>query len=563
MLRRISASLATLLLLATFAFAQAPELSDPGNRLIDGFDAPGTYPSTVTATNVNVMPSPGSEIDGANEDVFRAEFPASGPIPWTSPRMNAGDIALSIGPAFPDNPLSYPSGDAGFQNNFQAMQGGTDPIDPATTDLTTLAWRTSTATGAHLATTRHNGIDGGYVLPNGGGPVGSILGISYFSAGSGRQGFGFSMDTGAFANEDATNSELHLGHGGAANGASEAVFNFAAAYFPYEEGWKGAWVAPSQSGEASFKGSSDMVEPSEVFVDGGLGFVDLADINSATDGMLFVAPASGSSTSRIASAFPNMDGGWTTTIRLDADDDVTGQTIEEFEEFQFLYVPYDANRLVGGHVDGTDGSTINAAGDEQFSLARSESGRYALSVFEADGTTKKNDDSGMLILSVADTHPDDPEIGSRAFMSYEYDSESGDFIIESRELISQDSAMPFDGFGNEFAGSDSDFYFAWVDFHCPMNLSEFLPADFDESGAVDVDDFLTLSRSFGESVTPGTSADIDCDGAVTTRDFLALSRSFGQRSGGTEMAAVPEPSTLPLFAFATVFVGLSRRKRRV
>ena len=196
------------------AIAQGPPMtSDPDLRLLPGFDQPGEFPVTVTAANIDITPISGAELDGIDEDIFRAEFPAAGPIKWTSSRMNSGDIALSMGPAFPDNPLSYPSGDPGFQENFQAMNDDFNVIDTDSTELTTLSWRVSQRTGLHFATTRHNGVDDGYTQLDFS-PIGPIRGVTYVSGFGGRQGWGFSMDTGAFENGGSSSTELHLGHAG-------------------------------------------------------------------------------------------------------------------------------------------------------------------------------------------------------------------------------------------------------------------------------------------------------------------------------------------------------------
>ena len=496
----------------------APETSDPDGRLIAGFDQPGVFPTTVTATNMDITPLAGSEVDGFDEDVFRAEFPAAGPIKWTSSRMNAGDIALSIGPAFPDNPLSYPSGDPGNQINFQAMNDDFGFIDPNTTDLTTLSWRTSQVKGAHLATTRHNGVDDGYVLLDGS-PTGPIRGVSYVSGFGGRQGWGFSMDTGAFENGGGTSTELHLGHAGDADGGSEAVFDVASAFFPYEEGWKGAWVEAAIDGPAFFDGSSPDVDESEVTWNSGQATIQLTGVDSSSDGMLFVAPASGSSTSRIAAGHPNGSGGWTTTVRLDADTDTTGQSYQvDGERFQFLYVPYDANNLIGGQVDGATGNMVNAAGEDQFALTRTATGDYALSVFESDGVTKKTDDAGMLILSVADSLPDDNSLGARAFMSYEWDEASGDFMINSRELLEINTSNPdaLDGYGNVFGGTEADFYFAWVDFTNPLSLGG-VTGDFTGDGVWDCSDINALTEAIAGGSTD-LAFDMNGDGMITIQD---------------------------------------------
>ena len=233
--------------------------------------------------------------------------------------------------------------------------------------------------------------------------------------------------------------------------------------------------------------------------------------------MVFVAPASGSSTSRIASAFPNDAGGWTTTIRLEDDLDTSGQTFLDGDRFQFLYVPYTANNLIGGQVDGATGNMVNAAGDSQFSITRTASGDFALSVFESDGVTKKTGDSGMLLLSVADT-VGDGTLGSRAHMSYEFDPDSGDFIINSRELIELNTSNPdaFDELGNVFAGTDSDFYFAWVDFTNPLSLGG-VNGDFTADGVWDCADIDALTEAIGAGSTD-LSFDMNGDGQVTIED---------------------------------------------
>ena len=47
--------------------------------------------------------------------------------------------------------------------------------------------------------------------------------------------------------------------------------------------------------------------------------------------------------------------------------------------------------------------------------------------------------------------------------------------------------------------------------------------------AVDIRDFLTLSRNFNSSGAVWDDGDFDGDGFVTVRDFLGLSRNFNNR----------------------------------
>ena len=246
------------LTLSTPLTAQGPATSDPSGRLIAGFDAPGQFPNSVTATNVNMAPLPGVEFGGAGEDFLRVEFPSAGPIPWTSSRYNAGDITLTIGPADPQNPLSFPS--TSFVESFQALdQNPSAPIDPNSHELTALSWRVNYKTGALFATTRHNGVDSGYTIPTTGGqPLGNYFGVTYFGTFGG--GWGFQADDGTFASGG---GELALGLAGLAvlpgptfPPINEAAFNVAAAYLPYEQGWTGGWVRSASSGPGSFFGAS-------------------------------------------------------------------------------------------------------------------------------------------------------------------------------------------------------------------------------------------------------------------------------------------------------------------
>ncbi len=532
--------------------AEAPPISDPSARLIEGFNAPGTFPTTVTAANVNIRPQSGAEFDGPGEDDLRVEFPAAGPLNWTSSRYNSGDIALSIGPAFPENPLSYP--EPAFVTNFQAMNGNSDPINPDSRDLTTLAWRTNSVTGALFASTRHNGVDDGYV--SGGTPIGEIFGVSYFASGGG-QGWAFQMANGEFANSGPGSSDLTLGQAGNAFGLTEASFNAAVVYLPYEQGWQGAWVNGAIDGEATFASGAPDLQPSSVQWASGVATITLPGVNSAADGMLFVAPSSGDSNTRIAAAFPT-GGGWAAAVRLDEDTDATGFSLQFGDGFQFLYVPYTATNLIGGHIQGTSGSSITSAGDARFDVTRNSAGQYAVSIYEADGTTKKTEDDGMLMLSVASSMPGADDLPDRTFLSYEFDAGSGNFIVQSRELLSIFGSD--DLFGNDFELRDSNFYFAWVDFENPLSLGgAAVPGDFDGDGDVDGADLTVWRGAYG----PGAAGDADGDGDTDGNDFLVWQQNVGAGLPAAGAAgAVPEPATLAMTLLAgAACLGAARRRR--
>jgi len=507
----------------------------------------------VTAANVNIQPQAGAEFDGPGEDILKVVFPAAGPIKWTESRHNSGDLALLIGPAQPANPFSYPEN--AFVNNFQAMNDNAGAqINPNSHELTTLAWRVSNATGALFATTRHNGVNDGYLT--GGTPVGTIYGVSYFVV-TAAQGWGFRMLDGVYANGGNGSSDLVTGAAGAAGGGQEASSNVAAAYLPYEQGWQGAWVNGAADGEATFASSSPDLSPSTVMWSSGSANVTLPGVNSATDGMLFVAPSDGSSQTRIAAAFPNNSGGWTTNVRFDEDDDTTGQTIlDSGNGFQFVYVPYDAANLIGGHVEGSNGSLINSAGDTLFDVTRNSAGEYSISVFEANGVTKKDENDGMLMLSVASNMPGAPTLADRTFLSYQFDGGSGNFVVQSRELLSIASGTPDDAFGNDFQLRDSDFYFTWVDFANPLSPPT-LPGDFNNDQQVDGADLTVWKGAFGATAAADADGDGDSDGA----DFLAWQRNLGAGVPAVAAAgAVPEPNSAALILAGVAALAATRKR---
>lgn len=98
---------ASLMLLTCLSVVRAqPVPSDPEGMAMGG--SPGQYPTTVSATNIQVDQFTPAVLGGTNSDNLRVTFPSGGPIEWTSSRMNEGDIALSIGPGNPNDPSYFP-----------------------------------------------------------------------------------------------------------------------------------------------------------------------------------------------------------------------------------------------------------------------------------------------------------------------------------------------------------------------------------------------------------------------------------------------------------------------
>ncbi|NOZ39988.1 MAG: PEP-CTERM sorting domain-containing protein [Planctomycetes bacterium] len=527
------------------ASAQPPVISDPEGMLPVGTETPGTFPETVTSANVNFAPVAGSVLGGSGSNSLLATFPSAGPIAWTDVRHNEGDVALAIGPFDPNDPSYYPPATHG---EWKPLADG-QPFSNAT-----LAWRVNSYQGALLATVRHNGVDN--LDTSSGSPVGITNGVANFIDGTAdfAQGWGFRMNDGEFRNGGNGSSDLIMGVAGFDNNNHEASFNIAAAMFPYQEGWQGAWVDSDTGGEAVFNASNPDIPTSSVNWSGGSAQVLLPGVDSANDGMLFVASSNSSSMTQIAAGAPRA-GGWDVTIRDDEDADTSGLTLSGNSRFQFLYVPYDANNLVGGYADGSDGSLNKSAGSDRFSLARNSDGEYALTVLDSPGGAKLNEDNGMLILSVASRMAGTTDKADRSFLSYEYDPNSGDFIIQSRELAATSSPNSENQFGDWLKLRDSDFYFAWVDFANPLSLG--FTADFDNDGDVDGDDLIQWKSEFGVNGGSDADGDGDSDGA----DFLTWQR---QRGSGvpvvTSATTVPEPATV-VIGLLGLLVGTSVRRR--
>lgn len=471
--------------------AAAPTPTDPEAKAMGGL--PGAFPTTVTAANVQIDQFTPAVLNGSGSNNLRVTFPAAGPIKWTESRHNEGDIALLIGPGNPNDSTYYPPN--AFVDNYGPIANG--PFENST-----LAWRLSRATGASLATVRHNGVNWGSDFTFGGSPVGTIHGVAYFNQ-TGAQGWGFRMDDGEFRNGGGASTDLQIGIAGSDAGQGESTSSVAVAYFPYEQGWVGAWVNSGFGGEATFANSSPGLPTSSVVHDfQGASFVNLPGVDSDTDGMLFVAATHDGNSTNIAAAFPNNDG-WTVSVREDDNSDVSGNftTLAFDNGFQFLYVPYTAPGLIGGHVNGSTGALLHSSGDANFDLTRMSNGQYAVSVYAADGVTRLTENDGMLILSVAGSMAGTPDLADRAFLSYEYSApdgdyngngvvdaadyvvwrntngsqaaynvwrtnfgKGGDFIVQSRHLAATGSVNSENQFGDDLALRDADFYFAWVSF---------------------------------------------------------------------------------------------------
>ena len=92
--------------------------------------------------------------------------------------------------------------------------------------------------------------------------------------------------------------------------------------------------------------------------------------------------------------------------------------------------------------------------------------------------------------------------------------------------------------------------------------SPYLPGDTDLNGAVNFDDFLTLSANFDGSSRDWKQGNFDGDLDVDFADFLALSANFGTELARTKTAPVPEPDASFTAVLGTCLFFLAGKTRR-
>lgn len=86
-------------------------------------------------------------------------------------------------------------------------------------------------------------------------------------------------------------------------------------------------------------------------------------------------------------------------------------------------------------------------------------------------------------------------------------------------------------------------------------------ADFDGSGTVDGNDFLTWQRGFGLTGQPNRSTgDANGDGNVNAADLTIWKGQFGTSPAVGAIGAVPEPSAIALAGVGIAALGLRRRQ---
>jgi hypothetical protein len=410
-----------LVLLCALPGLAAP--AGPVPQVPPGGGAPGPFPNT-SVSAVNVVAKGSTSFNG---NVEVSGFEGQGPVPWT--------ITNTLNRGFVDFTSATDASVAECQS-----------------------WRPNARLGVAIPTARQNGpIDWG----DGEGGFYPTVAISPASSGP-----GYSMIDGSFGTGQL---DINTGRAGTHASSPEGNFSFSVAWFPYDAGWiagnvgnpdptTGApsWNEPGQHAAGLVPRLMTWSQyPSGSGVYGGLGLLRLPGVNAVTSGMLFTTSSHGNSDVNIVGVAPTNEtsgaSGWIVTIREDSA--LTGETVATAgqHQFEFVYVPYNAQNLIGGYVDGTTGNLLQSAG--AFTVVRTGLGSYELTIPGKRGT------NGTLLLQVADFEAaTSVPMASRAFLSYQYDAGSGKFLVQSRVMF----------FDQEADAADASFYFAWVDFANPL-----------------------------------------------------------------------------------------------
>ena len=414
--------------------------------------APGTYPNaSVTAVSYTVDASKVKSHNGNDQNDIVFGIEGQGPIPWTLPSYGRTYVSPRIGAINEDASMSN-LGVIPFDIVFNGFRYEWE-FDLTFWAPSAAAWRPHPSKGVLLGSIRKNGQEWNDGTPH----FHGVLSVPYRQS----EGEGYSMVDGSFGVGDMDIVTDKAGFN------SFASIDFSAAWFPFDQGWTGGYMASANIDSEFGSWIDPEFHSSNLPDDGGEllewtrefatwlvpGRFKLPGVNSKSDGMLFTTSVEPDKVGlMMISVAANEDGsGWDLWGRRNTEADGLFQE-ESNLDFSFLYVPYDADRLIGGHIRGKDGAVINGRGG--FALKRLGTGQYELTV------PNKTGKDGMVLLQATGRYQfnnRDTIAASRSFLSYE-ETAGGKFIVESR-YYENDTSFPLE---------DTEFYFAWVDFVAPL-----------------------------------------------------------------------------------------------
>jgi len=498
-----------------------PTPNPPSNPSADGLavlpaNAPGTFPNKkVLAANFDASVS--SDGLGYPPDIVQSNQSAPQQIIWNSggfggvARDIIADIPSQTPGAFsfaryqagafdfmlnPRDPVAALQNLGPYSNPQRVRYGSGDTNVPASQ-----AWAPSPNYGFVFTTVRKNGQQWNDTSP-------SFYAATYVQLDGVATGQGYDMISGHFRGGQFYTRTTKLVTGSPTDPSSNlgnlqrCAIPISIAWFPYEQGWKAGYFEPPdqinpgaphwkrgdgwglnsgtavvglpvRGGQNYYNSPTNLLTwvetPVGSGVFSGLGILSLPAVNSVNDGMLFTIGNNENNSTRGPSAnnaaLPD-GSGWYVAVRdmetSKADPTIyaTGGANDADASFSFVYIPYNSDNLIGGHIR-TNGTVAKSAGS--FTLTRLSTGRYALTIPGKTGST------GALLLQNSGYLASQPSgltnVVDTSVLSYEYggtNTPANAFIIESRYVNAS-------GGGEGVVQlRDADFNFVYVDFLNPL-----------------------------------------------------------------------------------------------
>jgi hypothetical protein len=268
----------------------------------------------------------------------------------------------------------------------------------------------------------------------------------------------------------------------AASTVTEGESDFAAAWFTYSDGFSGGHVDTTLAVAAS-GGKTPTVRS------GGLAGsyrVSLAG-TSARDGVLFVT-AQNAAKNTTASAAPSADGsGWDVVTRTNQG--AFGYTAERFG---YLYLPYNSEKVMIGHVGG-NGMVKKTNGNA--TVIRQDKGVYRVRI--PGGSPEQ----GVLMLNGYGQ-----TAGAPGHFAMSYTGDNGEFVVTCMELSATQAV------------NDTDFVFAYVPFDTNWTFTYIQPS-------TDMSDFAAFARTWqrnAQSAGFNSRWDYDHNSVVDLTDLMVF-----------------------------------------
>ncbi len=513
--------------------------------------APGPFPTNVIAATFEVslatngLGYPGgilqldqlapSEIiwdSGGYASVSRdilADITNESALGFASARYQCSGFDFTI---CPGNPLLAQSNLGSYSNPNRERYGSGDPTVPACQSLST-----SPNYGFAWATIHKNGASWND-------QSGPFWAATYMQFDPGASSLSYDMIGGHFNNNNLYTRTTKLVVGTLTDASAgdngfpdRCAISHSIAYFPYSQGWRagyfddvlfsqglgglsagvpmwkrgdgwGLWSGNALDGCTNGNHNINYDSPQQILTwidatngtDDGLALLNFPGVNSQTDGMLFTIAneengGGGGSGPFANNAALSNGAGWYVAVRDIVNSAgnpttyATDQGNDSGSSFSFVYIPYSSQNLIGGHIRGTNGTTIQGAGN--FTITHPSVGRYELSI------PGKTDTNGMLMLLNSGYLPTQPtgfsNVVDECFMSYEYggtNSPNNVFVINSVHIDTSGSSPVV-------TLRDADFNFAWVDFANPLSPPSTAPVQPTVSVTSVTSTSLTISWSNG------------------------------------------------------------------